>query len=275
MVEPMSKPSRVAAWTRLLRLFLCKKDKDKTMRGASAVVIGNEILTAKVIDLNTPHLLQCLRKKGIPVVAVHTVCDDVDAIVESIVALRHKSDWLFTSGGVGPTHDDVTVAAVALALGKPLVELAEMRALIEKGYAGRAVPQAAFRMAQAPEGSRLLYPPSRHFPVLACDTVFMLPGVPRYFQLQLDTVLQTLPNGSVFVGLIYVSAPEPELAPVLDELAQRFADVAFGSYPVFDSDLDYAVKITVECGTQSRTRQAFDALRDALPAQVVVRAEAP
>ncbi len=245
------------------------------MRGASAVVIGNEILTAKVNDLNTQHWLQCLRKKAIPVVAVHTVSDDVDAIVESIMMLRPKSDWLFTSGGVGPTHDDVTVAAVALALGRPLVELAEMRALIEKGYGDNAIPQAAFRMAQAPEGSRLLYPPSRHFPVLACDNVFMLPGVPTYFQLQLETVLHTLPNGSVFLGLIYVSAPEPELAPVLDNLAQRFSDVAFGSYPVFDSGFDYAVKITVECASQSRTCQAFEALREALPKQVVVRVEAP
>ncbi len=243
------------------------------MPAAAAVIIGNEVLSAKVVDANTPHLIAKLRERGVALAGIHMVLDDVDAIVEAVTAARRRAKWVITSGGIGPTHDDVTVAAVAYALGRDLVELAAMRSLIEKAYGGAAVPAAAFRMALAPRGSALLYGTSPGFPVLTCDNVFMLPGVPSFFRLQLDTVLQGLPKGEVALASVFVSAGEPELAEALDAVANAFVDVSFGSYPTFESNADFRVKLTVEHSKGERVKEALGALLAALPNSVIVRVE--
>src|SRR4051812_3719441 len=124
--------------------------------GVAAVVIGNEVLTAKVTEANGAWLIKRLRERGILLHSVHFVLDEVDAIVEAVAAARRRAKWVLTSGGIGPTHDDVTVRAVALALGKPVVRLPEMEKLVREHYQGRLTPEA-LRLAEAPEGSELIY----------------------------------------------------------------------------------------------------------------------
>src|SRR5688500_13134440 len=187
-------------------------------RAAAAVIIGNEILTAKVQDENGPLLIRRLRERGIPLLSVAVVADEVDAIVEAVEVAHRRARWIFTSGGIGPTHDDVTVRAVALALGRPVVRLPQMEVLVREHYGEKLSPEA-MRLAEAPEGSELIFQPDARYPVLACEDVYMLPGVPQLFRLQLETVLGRLPVTPVFVQMLYLSSVEAEVAGAIDKVA--------------------------------------------------------
>lgn len=240
--------------------------------GAAAVVIGNEVLTAKVTEANGAWLIQRLRERGVLLHSVHFVLDDVDAIVEAVTLARRKAQWVFTSGGIGPTHDDVTVRAVALALGRPVVRLPEMVKLVEAHYGTRLTAEG-LRLADAPEGAELLYQPEARYPVLACDDVYMLPGVPQLFRLQLETVLKRLPVHPVNITLLYLDAAEADVAHALDQVALARPDVAIGSYPTFDPDAGYRVKITVEHAAPEPVAEAVKQLEALLPKGCLLRKE--
>lgn len=239
--------------------------------GAAAVIIGNEVLTAKVVDANGPHLIRRLRERGIPLRSMEIVLDEVDAIVDAVARARARSAYVFTSGGIGPTHDDVTVRAVALALGRPVVRLPEMVELIRKKY--DHVTEEALRLADAPEGSVLLAQEGNWFPVLTVDNVFLLPGVPQLFKIQLETVLARMSGKPVHLRSLYLRLGESTIAAVLDRVAMDMPHVAIGSYPVFDSTLDYRVKVTVEAEEPGPMEDAVARIRGGLPADAVIRQE--
>ena len=239
--------------------------------GAAAVIIGNEVLTAKVVDANGPHLIRRLRERGIPLRSMELVLDEVDAIVDAVARARARSAYVFTSGGIGPTHDDVTVRAVALALGRPVVRLPEMVELIRQKY--DHVTEEALRLADAPEGAVLLDQEGTWFPVLTVDNVFLLPGVPQLFKIQLETVLARMGGKPVHLRSLYLRLGESTIAAVLDRVALDMPHVAIGSYPVFDSALDYRVKVTVEADAPGPVEDAVARIRGGLPAEAVIRQE--
>ncbi len=240
--------------------------------GAAAIVIGNEVLTAKVTEANGALLIKRLRERGVVLHSVHFVLDDVDAIVEAVHLARRRAQWVFTSGGIGPTHDDVTVRAVALALGREVVRLPQMERLVREHYGERLTPEG-MRLADAPEGSELIFQAGARYPVLACDDVFMLPGVPQLFKLQLETVLARLPVTPVHIQMLYLGAPEAEVAFALDQVALAMPEVAIGSYPTFDVGADYRVKITVEHKESAPVVEAVKRIEALLPAGVLLRRE--
>lgn len=241
------------------------------MSSVAAVIIGNEVLSAKVTDANGPLLNQRLRERCIPLKGMVTVPDDVDAIVEAIGWARRRAGAVITSGGIGPTHDDVTVRAVALALGRSVVHLPEMVALVKTWHGGELTPKT-LRLAEAPQGSRLLeLPGSVRFPVLACEGVYLLPGVPRLFALQLEAVLQELPGGTLTLRELYLSRGEAELASALDTVALDMPEVSIGSYPVIEPDSPYRVKVTVEHARAGPADEALARLEALIPADWVVR----
>jgi len=245
-----------------------------TRTGAAAVIIGTEVLTAKVQDQNGPRLIRRLRERGIPLHSVETIPDDVDVIVDAVSRARARARYVFTSGGIGPTHDDVTVRAVALALGRPVVRLPEMEALLATHHPDGA-SGAALRLAEAPEGTRLLPSEGSWFPVMAVDgdSLFLLPGVPSLFRAQLETALTLLPQAPVYLRTLYLLLRETEFAVALDRVALAFPQVGIGSYPVFESGLDYRVKVTFESSEEAPVQEALRQLREALPAGAVVREE--
>lgn len=240
--------------------------------GAAAVIIGNEVLTAKVVDANGPHLIRRLRERGIPLRSVELVPDEVDLIVEAVARARRRARYVFTSGGIGPTHDDVTVRAVALALGRRVVRLPEMETLVRQKAAERLTPEA-LRLADAPEGAVLLHPPDSWFPVLTVQDVFLLPGVPQLFRTQLEAVLARLSGSPVHLRVLYLGLGESAIAAVLDRVALDMPHVAIGSYPMFDPSLDYLVKVTVEAGEPGAVEEAVRRLQSGLPAGCVLRSE--
>lgn len=240
----------------------------------SALVIGNEVLTAKVTEANGAHLIKRCRERGIELESLHVVRDDVDAIIEQIVACRRRARFLVTSGGVGPTHDDVTVRAVAMALRREVVRLPEMESRLRAHFAERQrpIPDEALRMAEGPAGSTLIDSEDARFPVLECDGIFMLPGVPQLFRVQLEAVLPRLPGTPVSLRQLYLNAAESDIASALDAVALANAHVAIGSYPTW-GDADYRVKLTIEHTSAGETARVVDALKAKLPAGVILREE--
>jgi molybdenum cofactor synthesis domain-containing protein len=239
--------------------------------GAAAIIIGNEVLTAKVVDTNGPHLIRRLRETGISLRSVEIVPDDVDAIVDAVARARARAAYVFTSGGIGPTHDDVTVRAVALALGRQVVRLPEMVALIRKR--SEFLTDEAMRLADAPEGAVLLPQEGTWFPVLTVDNIFLLPGVPQLFKLQLETVLTRLRGTPMHLRCLYLRLGESAIAAVLDRVALDMPHVAIGSYPVFDAALDYRVKVTIEASELAPVEDALARILGGLPSGAVIRQE--
>jgi len=243
--------------------------------GLAAIIIGNEVLTAKVIEANGALLIRRCKELGIRLASVHVVPDEVDFIIEAVLLARRRASVVITSGGVGPTHDDVTVRAVALALGRKVVVLPELEKVLRDAWPVGEVPSEALRMAEAPAGAELI--PLRdsvgRFPVLACDGVYMLPGVPDLFHAQLEAVLARLPMQKLTLRTLFLMARESDLARALDAIALAMPDIAFGSYPTFDLGLDYQVKITIEHADPARVAAATERLRRELPPRSIVREE--
>lgn len=243
--------------------------------GLAAIIIGNEVLTAKVVEANGALLIRRCRERGVRLVSVHVVPDEVDFIVEAVLLARRRASAVITSGGVGPTHDDVTVRAVALALGRPVVMLPSLEALLRGAWPEGKLPAEALRMAEGPQGAELLEVEGHdtRFPVLSCDGVYMLPGVPDLFRVQLEAVLSRLPGQPLTLSTLFLKTRESDIARALDAVALSMPDVAFGSYPVFDAALDYQVKVTIEHPDAQRVQLAAQRLRHDFPAGIVVREE--
>jgi len=241
-------------------------------RGAAAVIVGNELLTGKIQDENGALLIRRLRACGIPLRSLHVVPDEVDAIVQAVAQARSVADHVFTSGGIGPTHDDVTVRAVALALGRRIVRSEEMSALIRTHWESEP-PPATFRLADMPQGAELWKQEGLWFPVLTCDRVYVLPGVPQLFRIQIETVLARMEKGQIHLRALYLRSDESDIAGALDSVALAMPEVQIGSYPTFDRALDYRVKITVEHALAAPVDDAVARLLVVLPAGALVRME--
>jgi molybdenum cofactor synthesis domain-containing protein len=232
---------------------------------AAAVIIGNEVLTAKIQDVNGPLLAQRLRDRGIPLRSISIVPDEVDAIVEAVARARSLADHVFTSGGIGPTHDDVTVRAVALALGRRVVRLPALEEMVRAHY-GESLASEALRLAEAPEGTELLWSQGIWYPILRCEEVYLLPGVPQLFKHQLEAVLGRLDGVPIRLRSLYLSSEEPEIAHVLDRVALDAPKVAIGSYPVLDRARGYRVRVTVENPESAVVDEVVARLQRELPA---------
>jgi molybdenum cofactor synthesis domain-containing protein len=243
---------------------------------AVLVVIGNEVLAAQVEDENGPWAARRLRELGVRLVAVHTVPDRIDDVVDAVDRARRQADWVFTSGGVGPTHDDVTIGAVARALGRPVVRSAELvrviRALHGTHHGGAEPPEAALRMADVPDGTRLLG--DEGYPTLVVANVVMLPGVPQFFRFQFERIARLLEAPPFRLACVFVSVGEGAIAPALDRVAHAHPAVEIGSYPRFDG-ADHKVKVTLEAKDRARVAAALAALLGELPPGSVVRTEGP
>ncbi len=240
---------------------------------ATAVIIGNEVLSAKVDEQNGAWLIRRLHRQGVELLSMSVVRDDVDAIVEAVARSRDLADWVITSGGIGPTHDDVTVRSVALALGKRVVRSPEIEAGLRGHYQARGqLPSPeAFRLAEIPEGTELIDNPGSGYPIFLCDRVFILPGVPELFRRQLEVVLPRLGGLPLCGRVLLLGVGEAEIARALDQVALAMPDVSIGSYPQFDPAVPYRVKVTVEHESQARVDAAMAALVQRIPPNAFVQ----
>jgi molybdenum cofactor synthesis domain-containing protein len=235
-------------------------------RTAAAIVIGNELLSGKIQDANVIELARTLRGLGVRLARVVTVPDDPDVIAAEVKALRQHVDLVLTSGGVGPTHDDVTIEAVARAFGVEVVVHPELRALLEDAYRERCT-EHHLRMALVPAGAELVGTDGVHWPAIVMHNVWMLPGVPEVFRAKLEILRRRIHGpGRIFSRAVLTELEEAELKPHLDDVVRRFSDVEVGSYPRW-RDSTYRTKVTFDAGREDRVAAALEAFVALLPAE--------
>lgn len=202
---------------------------------AALLVIGDEILSGRTHDKNIAQVASWLQVQGIRLKEARVVADDMDAIVEAVNTLRARNDYLFTTGGIGPTHDDITVDAVSAAMGLDVIVHPEARAILEDYYETRGgINAARLRMARAPEGATLI--PNRYSgaPGIRIDNVFLMAGVPNITAGMLDALTGTLEGGApVLSETVGCWVGESEVADLLREVEKAHEGVQIGSYPFF------------------------------------------
>lgn len=235
---------------------------------AAILVIGDEILSGRTRDANAHFLAGELSAKGIDLKEVRIVSDNNSAIVAAVNALRASYDHLFTSGGIGPTHDDITADAVANAFGLPLGVRADAREILARHYArmGTELNEARLRMARIPEGAVLIDNPISAAPGFSLANVHVMAGIPTIFQAMVASLLPRLTGGEPLLSqTLRIERGEGAVAKPLADLAAEFSDLSFGSYP-FVQNGAYGTNIVVR-GTDS-------ARIDAAMAQLTVIAAA-
>jgi molybdenum cofactor synthesis domain-containing protein len=203
---------------------------------AALVVIGDEILSGRTQDRNVAQLATWLNDQGVRLVEVRGVPDDMDRIGEAVNALRTRHDYLFTTGGIGPTHDDITVDAIAAALGVPVIVHPEARAILEAYYRGRpgGLTDARLRMARTPEGAELLDNRYSGAPGIRVGNIYILAGVPAIAASMIESLAGKLEGGRPVVSVtIGARAAESDVADLLRETEAAHPGVAIGSYPFF------------------------------------------
>lgn len=202
---------------------------------AGLAVIGDEILSGRTQDRNIAQVAAWLNVQGIRLAEVRVVPDVEERIIEAIDALRGAYDYCFTTGGIGPTHDDITVDAVAAALGVPVVVHPEARAVLERYYADKGgLNEGRLRMARVPEGAELIPNRMSGAPGIRLGNLFLMAGVPHITAGMLDALTGTLEGGRPLVSVtVGAFAPESEVAGLLREAEQATDGVAIGSYPFF------------------------------------------
>ncbi|MDP3276993.1 MAG: competence/damage-inducible protein A [Deltaproteobacteria bacterium] len=242
-------------------------------RTAAALIIGDEILTGKIQDTNSFHLAQTLRTLAISLRHVQVVPDDPEAIRGLVSSLRGSHDFVFTSGGVGPTHDDVTIASIAQSLGRQIVRDPVLEANIRAHYGPRCTDDH-LRMAAVVEGTTLHFGSDRtvRWPLMVLGNILILPGVPQLFRQSLDLVAALLRDcARPFVcESVFCNGDEPSLRPYIDRIVADFPDLSLGSYPRY-FDADYTVKITFDGNDPAQIRRARDAFVHSLPPERLVR----
>ena len=203
---------------------------------AALLVIGDEILSGRTQDKNISQVALWLNEQGIRLAEVRVVPDDSSRIAEAVNALRETHDYLFTTGGIGPTHDDITVDAIAAAFAVPVVVHPEARKILEEYYRDRSggLTEARLRMARTPEGAELLRNPYSGAPGVKMDNVYILAGVPDIAASMLEALTGKLEGGRSIVSVtIGARAAESDVADLLREAEEAHPGVAIGSYPFF------------------------------------------
>jgi molybdenum cofactor synthesis domain-containing protein len=201
---------------------------------AALVIIGNEILSGRTHDVNGQWLGQRLAGMGIPLREVRVVADDRDAIVEAVNALRARNTYVFTTGGIGPTHDDITTACVAAAFGAEVELNAEAKTRLEAHYGERHqdLNEARLRMAHIPVGATLIDNPVSAAPGFRLENVHVLAGVPPIMRAMFDGIAHTLVGGDPILSLaVTAHVREGDMAAPLGALQERFPQTDIGSYP--------------------------------------------
>ena len=214
------------------------------MPTTAVIIIGNEILSGKFADENAPFLIQRLRDLGVDLLRVVVIPDVIDVIAAEVRAAAALFDHVFTTGGVGPTHDDLTLPGIAAAFQLPLVRNPTLAKVIADKL-GPRVNDAAYRMAEVPEGAQLWWDGDVIYPLVVVANVYIFPGVPALLKLKFEAVAHRFAGEPVRTRRLLTEESEPEIADVLTEAAGRWPDVAIGSYPRFETQ-PHTVIVTME-----------------------------
>ncbi|HYC00663.1 MAG TPA: molybdopterin-binding protein [Candidatus Limnocylindrales bacterium] len=238
---------------------------------AGLVVIGNEILSGKVTDANTPFLARELRSLGVSLERVTIIPDEIDTVASVVADFAARFDLVFTSGGVGPTHDDVTMEGIAKAFDREVVEHPGLRAAIEK-FVGSRVNDAHLKMARVPDGCELVTGDHAAFPTIVVGNVYVLPGIPEIFQDKIVSLRDRFRTQPYHLRQVLVRENETGIAEFLNATLAAFPELLLGSYPKL-AHPEYRVRLTLESKDESYLERALADLIERLPDGYVVRIE--
>ena len=240
-------------------------------RTAGIIIIGNEILSGKVTDTNTPYLARELRALGVTLRRIVTVSDELPEIAAAIREFGPRYDIVFTSGGVGPTHDDVTMEGIALGLDRRLVRDPLIEGRLREFY-GDKVNEARLKMSEVPEGSELIVDGKLGFPTIKCENFYILPGIPEIFEQKFQAMRERFAATPYVLRVVYTREGEGTIAQHLNATLVAFPQLMLGSYPKIGNP-EYVVKLTLESKDGDYVDRALAHLLQLLPADAVVRTE--
>jgi molybdenum cofactor synthesis domain-containing protein len=242
-VDPPSEPGRDRAVT------------------AALLIVGNEILSGRTQDRNLAFLGARLSDRGIRLAEARVIPDEKATIVEQVRELQARHQYLFTTGGIGPTHDDITAECVAEAVGRPLIEHPEARAILDARYGPENLTAARLRMARTPEGASLIDNPVSKVPGFRIANVYVLAGIPEVMQAMFESIAHELTGGPPLVTATLVAElPEGDLAGPLGALQARYPDIEMGSYPFF-GQRRYGASLVLRGTERARLAAALGELR--------------
>ena len=233
---------------------------------ASMVVIGDEILSGRTRDVNVAHVAEVMTMIGIDLVEVRMVADRTDAIVEAVNALRARTTYVFTSGGIGPTHDDITAEAVSRAFGTPCIYDERALATLSSAYRERGLDftESRRRMARMPEGCELIENRVSNAPGFRKENVYVMAGVPKIMQAMLEAVVPTLRTGRKMQSRSVVCPfGEGDVSRPLSRVQDAHPEVMIGSYPKWN-DGNFSTEIIVRGLEKANIDKAFVAVSDML-----------
>jgi molybdenum cofactor synthesis domain-containing protein len=233
---------------------------------AALIVIGDEILSGRTEDRNVAQVARWLNSQGIRLQEVRVVPDKEKAIVAAVNALRPTYDYVFTTGGIGPTHDDITVDSIAAAFDVPVIVHPEARRILEDYYKDRplGLTEARLRMARVPSGAELIPNPTSGAPGVKIGNVFILAGVPNIAQAMLEGLDGRLEGGlPVVSATVRAHAAESDVAELLKQVQDEHPGVSIGSYPFYGGG-KYGADFVIRCEDGSLANQCAEALRNRL-----------
>jgi molybdenum cofactor synthesis domain-containing protein len=241
------------------------------MATAGILIIGNEILSGKVTDTNSPYLCRELRALGVDVERILTIPDDVRVIAREVRTLSEAYDFVFTSGGIGPTHDDLTMDGVALAFGRKAERNDTIAERIARAQ-GKPPNESQLKMAMVPQDALLIDAGDLWFPVVVVENVYVFPGIPELLRKKFESVRERFRGVPVLLKRVFVKRRESEIAGELNALLETFPELMLGSYPKIGEE-SFHVLLTLESRDAGYLQRALDALLLRLPGDSIHKVE--
>jgi FAD synthetase len=230
---------------------------------AGIVIIGNEVLSGKTQDINSYFFCAELRQLGVDVQKISTISDEIELIGQEVAAFSKRFDWVFTSGGVGPTHDDVTIEGIAHGFGLKVIRHPDIERRMRQRL-GTDVNEARLRMANVPQGAELLATEALFAPVVKIHNVFIFPGIPKILQERFHAIKERFRDTPYFLKVVYVKQGEGVIASIMNDLLLEYPQLLLGSYPVLDIP-EYKVKVTLESKDSTYLERALQSFLSSLP----------
>jgi FAD synthetase len=241
------------------------------MSTAALLVIGNEILSGKVRDTNSAFLAVELRKLGVDLERILTIADEIDLIANETRAMSLAYDFVFTSGGIGPTHDDMTMDGIAQAFERE-IELNQSMLDRMARYSDKPLNDAMKKMALIPSGAEVLDVGGLWFPVVVVENVHIFPGIPELFEKKFHSIRDRFSGVPFILRKIYVRESESDIADILNELLREFESLMLGSYPRINEE-HYRVMLTLESRDEAYVDRATETLIKNLPDEAIFKVE--
>lgn len=241
------------------------------MPTAGILVIGNEILSGKVVDANSPFLARELRALGVDLERILVIPDEIETIAIEVRAMSKAHDFVFTSGGIGPTHDDLTMDGIAQAFSRPLIEQESIAARITQAT-GQSMNESQRKMALVPEGAALVDAGDLWFPVVIVENVHIFPGIPELLRKKFESIRERFRGVPFVLKRVFVKRRESDIARTLYELLSEFPELMLGSYPRIGEEA-FHVLLTLESRDAGYVQSALDSLVARLPADAIHKVE--